>query len=645
MNRFGALGCLAGLVLVARPVEGQRPANRASVYGEFGARFLGSARRAEGAASTSGTDYWEWLRVGLRGRTDGHGLLVYDLSIAPTWVQTRFRGTENANERNRAHLDLSARATLFPRGVLTATGSGSRNRATNRDSFGTERRRTTAEAGGEVAIRSPILPLEFRYRARGVSEEIFAATDKPFRWNTQSSLFRLTAENRKTLVRLERLATRVSTSTQPDALGIDRIRVLGHFAHRAFWGKGSRLESSLSYIRTGGQEPSRSIGWAERLHLQHTRSVSSSFHYGRSLSSIGDDETRAASAGWNFNVRAFKLVGIANELLWQSKDYRGGHASLFRIAPSARLAALFARGIRLDASGSAGYERIGSRIGDGGWIAVVDEAYVVDASRRISLENPSIDATSLTVQNSDATLVYQLGLDYETAAVGPLLDIIVLPTGRIAAGDTLLVSYRFRSGGAPGGNSLLVRYSAVLTLGPVRVYHRRWLRDTRGDGQALTTGFPYGQRDDLTVGATVATRTPLGALDAGVDLHRFEVESFLTSSYSARAGLRFGLWGGAWGAVRASVATGRSTAGPQGTVASSARIHWKPSRSLVFDGNLGVWQWSRPDRTSSYVVGGGLDAEYRVGLTRVELRYSRSVWQDQRRSARDQLTASVVRIF
>jgi hypothetical protein len=268
------------------------------------------------------------------------------------------------------------------------------------------------------------------------------------------------------------------------------------------------------------------------------------------------------------------------------------------------------------------------------------------------LENPAVEAASVTVASSDRSRIFAVGVDFLLVESPPFLDVVVPPGGRIATGDTLLVNYRYRPFPETSDLSLLAAYGANLSFPLIRIYYRRSLRNGADDEMNVQTTGTVGlasvrDRDDQVLGVGITRPTPVGTLDIIAERRQFEFgTAFGTTSHSIRGTLGVGLPGNAHGAIGANLNHTKGTDGlVQQVVSVTSSATWIPLPGLRLDGSLVAWKWTQNGRRRK-TIGGVLDAEWRIGHTSVVLQYSRNQWEDEnRRSAVNRLATYFVRTF
>jgi hypothetical protein len=281
----------------------------------------------------------------------------------------------------------------------------------------------------------------------------------------------------------------------------------------------------------------------------------------------------------------------------------------------------------------------------------VDERHVVGPAGRISLVNPWADEISVSIMDAGRSVVYDVGVDYWLAASPPVLEIVIPPTGRITAGDTLLVSYRYQAFPDVRSDALRADYGATLRIRGLRVYFRRSLSATGGEGGGATNqtpaaGFFLDDRDDQIVGISVGKAIGFGDVEIQAQRRQFEHAAYRSTAYELRSTLGVDFPKGIHGKFGGSVSHTTNSVGRVDRMLSlTSAMTWVPTPTLRLAGTLGVWRWAQNERESK-TLGGGLNAEWNPGLTSIVLRFSRNVWDNAgRRSSNNRLSTYVSRSF
>ncbi len=651
MIRPGPLLVLAAL-LVPSPARGQsilliRRASRNEIGFQFTQLVFGDPL----GTGTTQFAYREWLRAGIEGVLVSPEVLDFHLALRPSFGQVRLPRRHDLPDQDQTGLGLSLGARVFPRGLLSASLNASRSNGNNRTSIGTETQSRSANFGATLSYRNALLPTQLEYRS-ATQHRAWLDAAQDVREDVAVERIRLSAKNRKTNVLLERNRSEDRRSGQVLTTKLGEVR------HAAGWGKGSRARSSISYVQgtrflADASIPIpgatyRRITWTEGVHLQHTRTVASDYSYRRSWRKANGSTTGDRLAEASVNAQITRELRAGATLSSQSTGYDGGSVNVLRLVQRAAVSARLPARATFGASASIGYQRSRATPTGDGWVTIVDERHLVGPTGRFTLDNAWVDEASVTVTSSDRSRVYEVAVDYWLVASPPLLDVVVPPAGRIAVGDTLLVNYRHQVFPESRTGSLLASYGATLNLPVLRVYFRRTLSDVLGEGTSAVAGAAgvgvFGDRDEQVVGVGFGGWTPVGYLDVVGERRQLEQAAYDFTTYELRSTLRVSLPGNANGAVGASASRTNSSAGRDDMVSATSSLGWSPAAGLRLEGTFAAWRWERNGRLSK-TMGGSLDAEWRIGLTSILLRYSRNAWENGARRSSSRLTTYIARTF
>lgn len=127
-------------------------------------------------------------------------------------------------------------------------------------------------------------------------------------------------------------------------------------------------------------------------------------------------------------------------------------------------------GVRLAAGIGLGYEINDSRFEDAERF-VFQERLVASFGAPLMLAQSNVLADTVLVTDLSGTTVFQPGTDYILSPFGEFTEIIVLPTGFIADGQTLLVSYRHQFSPSAKFSTLSWRHNLSLDYKGINAYY------------------------------------------------------------------------------------------------------------------------------------------------------------------------------
>ncbi len=650
-SRFAAV--LVGLAPSgAAAAWGQAPpVSLSSPRGEVGADFEGWRAAYPLSPSRSLLTFREWVELRLTGAVVDPRLLSFALSLRPVQTQLDWSGPAQLADGRGDRTDFGAGVNVLAGGPVSMSGAVRRFSGTTPATLGSTLDYRQAERNARLHWRNQYLPLALSVEDRSFME-IHRLPTQPevVRLEARARALRVEAENRKTTVLLERYA-------YEDRLGgLDFTNARASLNHRARWGKGSSLRSALLLSRRTGTSSYERLSWEEGAHLEHTRRVGSDYRFGllRVETPFGTSRSRVGDAAVTAQLLPALTVGIGGRA--QSVRYTTGRQQYDRLGPQAHYATALPHGGRLTAGASVAVERVRQQPGPDGRVPVVNERHVIDATTRFRLDNPNVDRSSVVVANAGETQIYQESLDYGLSDLGPFLEVVILPGGRIAVGDTVLVDYAFLVVPASRVGALAASYDASVQLAGVELYHRRVRRQQQGATLEVATGssagigsvVDLGDRDERTTGVRLRRETPVGIVDIGGERTQLASGEFEFTSTRIQSGLTVAARPGLRAMLRAawSATEDGGIRSELGSVGSSAE--WTPGRALQVRGELAAWWWREYGGQRGLrqrFLGGGADVAWRVRLISVEARYDRDVWKETFARIQNRVSLRVARSF
>ena len=529
---------------------------------EVGGEYRGNWQRYSGRSLRQGTDLREWLQVPLGGRLGDARLAQYRLSLRPEFRQSFFSGaTEPLIGRQLAYGFSAELLSMLP--VTLRLNSGHTGGYSS-GGVGSENRYDFRTAGAVLSSRNRYFPLQAEF-TRSTSLTVLRASPVTEPVRTSYDTRRVSASGGSSKLQL-----RYDRTMFEDRIGTaDYDAWDGSVTHFLRWGKGSRLETGLEASTQTGALDYRRRQWTERLHLQHTRQVSSDVSFRRATLGTNDESSTMRDWGYHINGQIGRRwsagLGVSRSVATTGESE--GHVST--ITPRLGVTTPVPAGIFLSASGSAGLE-VRRQTGAGRTrVQVSDEAHTVPATRTFFLLESDVDTSGIVVRAAGTPVIYTPGTDYLAVPFGRELRIDIPLTSRIQIGDRVLVTYGWFAPTSGDGRALIASYRVSLSRGGVRLEHDRAVRRA-SSGMTLAGGLP--EYDDLSTRLAVRT----GARSVRVDM-----EAALTRRIRG-------------GSARSEVGVGADATWPvTRALTSSAGLHWTRSmasaeRVDAISGRLGA---------------------------------------------------------
>ncbi len=239
--------------------------------------------------------------------------------------------------------------------------------------------------------------------------------------------------------------------------------------------------------------------------------------------------------------------------------------------------------------------------------------------------------------------MFDADFDYLLLEEDPFVNLVVLPGGRLQAGDTVLVDYRFQLMPGASANAFLSRYELEVRRGGLRLFHRR-ARQDEVNGVGPSTLPLLRNIDDIASGIGVSGRVLRGSFSGQAQHRRRQGDTFDFTTYSLSARLRYALVRNLHASAGAGGSLRRGGRSDLDIIQGEGSLDWAPHRSLRLRGELAVWTLSDGGRDEAF-VGGGISAEWRLGLFTMSARYDRLNWENAFERTEDRVVARIVRRF
>lgn len=276
-------------------------------------------------------------------------------------------------------------------------------------------------------------------------------------------------------------------SVEEEPFGFDYDSDEVTLAHRLNFGDARQhtLESELNYFDQRGTFEINRARWRETLRLQHTEDLRSIFQFEAIQREQGTlagldaikETSYFGSAMLEHNLYdslVTQIMGYAQTQEFDSdatNDRYGGQLSLDyrKKNPWGRLLANYVSLYQKE-----------DRDGRDLVIQVIDERHTLRDPDPAVLDGTNINVGSIQIMNADRSRLLQLGRDYSITMFVDRVEIRRVPTGFIADGDAILVSYTFDLGSAfqldTIGQNVHVRQDFSFGLSPY--YRLRWQDQT-----------------------------------------------------------------------------------------------------------------------------------------------------------------------
>ena len=635
MTRWHAL-LLVGLApLLATRAGAQQQLFRLAPNGsEVGMESRSERWWYDGRRPSQFTMFGEWFSLSANGMLIFPGVFAWSGTVRPYFGQQDGTGTANAFDSRK--LGLSLGGNLFAALPVSLAFNAHRSSGHLRAGVGGENEFFTSGGGGILAWRNGWFPVTLDVSSRATEDSWTSVRSlAPIRRAEVLRDVRLQAQSSKTTLLIDRVGYR-------DRLGSLSFRSLdGTLEHALRWGTGSVLTTTLQSGRREGSFPHSRNAVGAQVFLRQTPRASTDFYAqrrGGTSSGIAVDNRTLGAA---FRIQSREWLHNSMAAAWNGTTFRDGGTTNALYTWRSQVNRRLRGAATLNGALVASLERLGQSSSGSRFLDVVDERYTLEASRTFTLLNPRVDTSSVVLRNPDQTILFVPEIDYRLILVGASVRVQVLPGSRLAAGDVVVVSYRYEA--LRSGRHDVRGLAADVAIGTSELMIRasESIRDAEGSGNAQDARFLSGH--DRTLGVTIRHGVPGGRLefDAQRRSRRASANDFLTDE--ARIGFAprgSGSWHSSLG-LRGSTS---SIADERLSMASAdAALNWTASPKLRFLATGEHWLWLPSNSVTERFFAGTFEVNVAFGRIESSVRY-----MVQRRIARVDnnqhvMTARIVR--
>ncbi len=503
------LGLMSGCQLTpAQKKRGVRTVKVTDVEGYIELVARDRQNQIQSKVSASDTQFQETIFEETLGLTlDGYvyhpNLMEYTLAGVFGLLQFDFERTANnqqfasSDNGNVNEFDLSA--SFFKKKKYPGSVYARRYESLEARAFQSSLRTATNNYGLLWRYVSEKTPTSIQFDHTDVRIDPLSDLEQDGRQQNTSFRFE-TGYNFSDYNSLSLIYDRKSVEEEPFAFNYDSDEV--RLSHQYDFGTRKRhsLESTLNYFDQRGTLNLERLRWREILRLRHTEQLTTIYHFEYL------DRTQGVLAGVApITEESYYLSATLEHELYDSLvsqffawiqtqefdtgskiDRYGGQAN-FDYRKKNKLGKLLASyRARIQSE---------ERTGGARDVQVVEERRTFTDPNPVILQTQNIRLSSLRITDVARLTMYQNGVDYRTLVFGDRIEIERVPTGRIADGDTVLVSYTFTL----GSNFVLdtisqqfhIRQNFDMGLSPY--YRLRWQDQTLSPASA--TG---SVADDIT---------------------------------------------------------------------------------------------------------------------------------------------------
>ncbi len=475
-HRLARLSCVGGIICLALLVVilGAGPVmarvfyvTRPQVKADFTYRFKQDKSTTPTRRQNNKENlYTEQMTAISKGYIFRPAIFLFDLTLAPSWGQTKARSNPGAGAASRSFsLDYGFDGTLLRHMPYVLSLRANRGFSNSVSSLALNTTRRISNYGADLSHYTRYNNYRLDYLTDDTTMEgFYPATTKD-----ASLKFDLNHMNRRHSWSVKASHDKNSRSSQgqtsnsaADALSLsDNLQITGD-------GR-VKLLSSLTTNRTASQTNTTSIDLAEALNWQHTpakQRLQISSHYTAAYTLNQHDgissETMPLAASISLSHKLYDNL-LSTLIGSGSYDrFTGGNAKHY----GAELACHYTRRIpwgSINLALGSSY-KVDDRTTTSGRMYVADEPLVFDNTAIHLLAHKGIDSPTIHVFNAGKTIEYERDLDYIVTLASGFVRIDRIIGGRIQSGDRALVSYTYDSTASVKAAAIGRSFGAGLSL-------------------------------------------------------------------------------------------------------------------------------------------------------------------------------------
>ena len=592
----------------AQPIVQFNPA-RASIGGSVD----GNWRNSSGFIGRpfNQNNFRQWVVIPFNGVLMNPGIASYSFSLKPNFTQQN--STDLPGALKTRNIGYAADASLLSKMPISFNLHWSRDSGLQRGGFGTQGEFETEVFNPSIHLNTMLLPVRvalIRRQSRNLTQ--VGPGLVPVEHSDGVRTFLVEARNSKLNAGYDR-------SEFDDRLrDNDYTSENTYLDHRYRWGKRSELASRFNRTERAGTLPYMRQSWGESLRLQHTVDTYTEWDYNRFKNEGLGGSTKGHSWAGGFSSR-IDWVEFGGRVSKSVSTFDTGRLNAFSGGPWVAFDRSLGRGVRLSAGGSLNYLKRELENESDTFIGVVNESYSVDETNIVVLNPLNVDPSSIIIQNSEQTLFFAEGLDYELVTIGRSIEIHVLPGSRITDDDVLLISYQYQPNFDAVNEGFTSSFDVGLRFAGFTLRHAQSRRATSisGDGTLPVSG----DFDQQSTTLTTFQETPVGHLDVDLSNRTRRSESQRYTTNEARATLNLP----PWRSFRIHVNTLARSVDEGGEkvrlYAVGGALSRTFGRNVRLHAGANYQHWEQIERLTERTFNASASVDYQVGLVGVKLRY------------------------
>ncbi len=652
MKGFAPITCVAVAIVVSGVPPNARADNWVRLYPrewEATLDFDGYRRRGD-SSTTTDLDLQESIRVKQEGYSLDPRISTFAADVEFILEQGKFSGPSGSDSTGGtvANYNLSTsllQGTLSP---IAFAGQASRNSGTLDAGFGSRNEFVNQTRNATFYYRNPYFPSWLGYSEKVDDSTFISGTGSTSETANVLRTLGLHGRSRKLELSLEHDWFADQASLTDRDYEESRLRA----NHYLRWGRGSNLDSRITYWDRTGYRARKKLDIDESAKLRHSSKLSSFYTYQFGyLEQDTETLSNAASIGAthqlykNLNTSLTFSGSLVDSDISTEKQYDS------KLRFDYRKENLVRGGGDVTAGFGIGYG-ITDRNSSGGQLDAVDESQTVPTNGIVLLNERFIDITTIVVTNLAGSITYSEGPDYTViTAGGDRTELHIVAGGQIAIAQTILIDYKYQSLPTQKLSRVPYDFSVGIDFGWINVYQR-----ISGEEQSLISGqdaSALNSRRDIATGVEIRWQRPSTKVTFGAESRFLNSAGFSSNSFTFRQSLVHEF--SALTSLTASTAENFQNSDGRAVELYTANltVNWRPLRGLAVKPYLNAWMRnSEPapedsaEATEDIYVRGGVDVRWRIRRIDLSVRYSRDYRTGtQSDSVEDRLMFTLTRKF
>ncbi|MDZ4698821.1 MAG: hypothetical protein SH809_03860 [Rhodothermales bacterium] len=578
----------------------------------LGSSYDGNWRTNAGLTDRSFTqnNFRQWVVLPFDGSIGRPSLVRYRFEFQPTFTQQR--STDLPNPLISRNLAYMADATVLASSPVSLQTHYSRTAGLRQGGFGTQGEFETIRFSPTLHIQNRLLPITVSYTDnsyRNITQ--VGPTQTPIEQSDATQSFRAAASNRKIDIAYERTA--FDDRIYENDFGAESF----HVNHTLRWGKRSELLSRYQRTNRTGTLPYERASWSENVRLQHTASTYTRLGMNRyDTEGLGGMSSGEAYT-WAMFSDIRPWLGVGGDASRSMNRFDGGMQTATSAGPQVRFGVHLPLGLYFSGGGSIGV--IWRDLDDAGdrFVAVLRESYTVDPTGLVILEQTDVEVPSVVVLSGDETTLFIEGLDYRLIAVGALVQIEILAGSRVAPGDAILVSYRFRPEIAAEERGTVGSLDLGLRIDGISAQHTRSRRST-----SMSEGLITGDFKQQNTSFRMQRKLPVGMLRMTLSHRKRESTNIDYTASEANVSLGLPPWRSTTLSIEGVVRGVEEGADRLSLYALNGIATWEVLASLRLRASAGYQYWEQRLTEPQRIVSATAALEYAIGQTQVRANYA-----------------------